>query len=434
MSDDRRVPTTGKSKQASKGKRKGSAGAESEFHSEARAILAELRKYLGAAISGAVKGTTPGATEWSRALEIDTKLAWKLTHLLDPEGDLEALEFVPGRQAFDQILSAAEKAGGASDSASASSGAAKLAFERYETLVRTHAGSRKAFDVLVTSQRPRGTSRAEVNLRRSAVEANASLLGVRARAQVAVYGLAPSDDGEHIDVIGVRKIEGMERMRPNVNWRIARSFKTAEDGTPLPGGPEPLVRPKLSKALTGLPVVPEFSTSPLPTLARVEASPSAVEFEMLGGEVGASARFDLTTAEIFRPGDNRFENEDGNRRTRVLAGVRVPCDLLHVDLIVHKDLFDKTLPTVFAVSTLHTGMSLEFRESDKLPIELEFASLGRGLSKVKDRERDRHAELVRWAMHEVSWNPEDFDVYRFKLQYPPLPSGVAFDWLRRKRK
>ena len=47
-------------------------------------------------------------------------------------------------------------------------------------------------------------------------------------------------------------------------------------------------------------------------------------------------------------------------------------------------------------------------------------------------ERDRHAELVRWAMHEVNWNPDDFDVYRFKLQYPPLPSGVAFDFQRRK--
>lgn len=423
------MPTTGKSKQVAKGKRSSSATPESEFHAEARAILAELRKYIGVAIKAAVKGTTPGATEWSRALDIDTKLAWKLTHLLDPERDLEALEFVPGRQAFDQILEAAEKAGGVSDA----SGAARLSFERYETLVRTHAGSRKAFDTLVTSQSPRGTSRSEVNLRRNAVDANASLLGVRAKAQVAIYGLAPSVEDENlIDVMGVRKIEGTERMRPNVNWRIARSFKTAEDGTPLPGGPEPLVKVKLKKALTGLPVVPGFSTSPLPTLARVEASPSAVEFEMRGGEVGASARFDLTTAEIFRPGDTRYADKDGNRRTRIFAGLRIPCDLLYVDLVVHKDLFESTEPTVQIVSTLHTGMSLEFRESDELPIEPEFVSLGRGLGKVKDRERERHVELVRWALHEVSWNPDDFDVYRFKLQYPPLPSGVAFDWIRRK--
>ncbi len=431
MSHDRHVPITGKSKHVAKARRKKGAAPESEFHGDARVILAELRKNLGAAIAPAVKGTTPGATEWSRALDIDTKLAWKLTHLLDPEMDFEALEFVPGRQAFDQILKAAQSAGGEGDA----SRAARLSFDRYETLVRTHAGSRKAFDVLVTSQRPKGTSRAEVNLRRGAIEANASLLGVRARAQVAIYGLAPSQgDGEHLDVMGVRKIEGTERMRPNVNWRIARSFKTAEDGTPLPGGPEPLVKAKLSKALAGLPVVPDFSTSPLPTLARLDASPSAVEFEMRGGEVGASARFDLTTAEIFRPGDDRYATKDGNRRTRILAGVRIPCDLLYVDLLVHKDLFESTEPTVQVVSTLHTGMSLEFRESDVLPIEPEFISLGRGLGKVKDRERERHAELLRWSMVEVGWNPDDFDVYRFKLPYPPLPSAVVFDWLREKRK
>ena len=153
---------------------------------------------------------------------------------------------------------------------------------------------------------------------------------------------------------------------------------------------------------------------------------------MLGGEVGANARFDLTTAEIFRPGENRYEKENGFRQTRILAGVRVPCDLLHVDLIVHKDLFVKTQPEASLVSTLHTGMSLEFRKSDRLPIELEFASLGRGLGKVKDRTRDRHAELVRWALHEAGWIAEDFDVYRVKLQYPPLPSGVCFDWERPK--
>ena len=86
---------------------------------------------------------------------------------------------------------------------------------------------------------------------------------------------------------------------------------------------------------------------------------------------------------------------------------------------------------VVAVSTLHSGSLLDFRESDKLPIELEFSSLGRGLSKVKDRERDRHVELVRWALNEMSWNADDFDVYRFRLQYPPLSLGVAFDWQRR---
>ncbi|MEM8712751.1 MAG: hypothetical protein AAGG01_17505 [Planctomycetota bacterium] len=402
---------------------------ETGFHAEARAILAELRKHITKAIGVAVKGTTPGATEWSRALDIDTKLAWKLTHLLDPEGDLEALEFVPGRQAFDQILEAAESAGGSKEAARA----ARLSFERYETLVRTHAGSRKAFDMLVTSQRPKGTSRAEVNLRRSAMEANASLLGVRARAQVAIYGLAPSEDGEKIDVLGVRKIEGTERMRPNVNWRIARSFKTAEDGTPLPGGPEPLVKTKLPKALTGLPVVPDFTTSPLPTLARMETAPSTIEFEMQGGEVGASARFDLTTAEIFRPGDNRYANDDGNRRTRIFAGLRIPCELLHIDLIIHHSLFESTQPSVDVVSTLHTGMSLEYRDADRLPIEPDFVALGRGLKKVADRERHRHAELIRWSLHEAGWDPEEFDVYRFKLLYPPLPSAVALDWHRKKR-
>ncbi len=406
-----------------------SKGADSEFHVEARALLAELRQRVSAAIAPAVHGTVPGATEWARALAIDTKLAWKLVHLLDPGGDVEALQYVPGRQAFEQILVAAERDGGMREA----TGAARLTFERYETLVRTHAESRKAFDVLVTSQHPKGISRAEVNLRRSSVEANASLLGVRARAQVAVYGFAPSADGESIDLLGVRKIEGMERMRPNVNWRIARSFKTSDDGTPLPGGPIPLLQERLSKELAGLPVVSEFSSSPLPPLARVETAPSTVEFEMRGGEVGASARFDLTTAEIFRPADDRYSDGKGNQRTRVFAGVRVPCDLLYVDLVVHHELFEDTRPNVEVVSTLHTGMALEFREPDKLPIEPEFVSLGRGLRRIEDRERHRHAELVRWSLHQAGWDASEFEVYRLKLPYPPLPSAVAFDWLRRKR-
>lgn len=402
---------------------------ESVFHRDARALLSELRDRLTTVLAPALRGTEVGATEWGRALSLDTKLAWKLTHLLDPEADLESLQFVPGRQAFDQILVAAERSGATREA----SEAARLSFERFETLVRTHAGSRKAFDVLITSQYPRGTSRAEVNLRRAAVEANASLLGVRAGAQVALYGFAPSEDGESIDVLGVRKIESMERMRPNVNWRIARSFKTSEDGTPLEGGPVQLSSTRGPRSLSGLAVVPEFSTSPLPTLVRVETAPSTVEFELRGGEVGASARFDLTTAEIFRSGDHRFEDPNGDRRTRVFAGIRVPCDLLHVDLIVHRDLFESTEPKVEVVSTLHTGMALDYREPDKLPIEPDLLSLGRGLAKIEDRDRVRHAELVRWALHEAGWDGSEFDVYRLKLSYPPLPSAVALDWTRRKR-
>lgn len=426
MSDDGGVA------QAARQKRKSS---ESEFHSDARLILKELRERLAAVLKPGVHGTEPGATEWGRALSIDTKLAWKLTHLMDPEGDLEALQFVPGRQAFDQILTAAERLGASRDD----SEAARLTFERYETTVRRHAGSRKAFDVLVTSQEPKGTSRAEVNLRRASVEANASLLGVRAAAQVAVYGFAPSANGDAIDLLGVRKIESIERMRPNVNWRIARSFTTAEDGTPIDGGPQPLVTPPVlterstarARSLSGLPVVPEFSSSPLPDLRRVETSPSTVEFELCGGEIGASARFDLTTAEIFRPAEMRYEDDEGKRRTRVFAGVRVPCDLVYVDLIVHRDLFLETRPNVEVVSTIHTGMALEYREPDQLPIEPEFLELGRGLSKIEDRERSRHAELVRWSLHQAGWDANEFDVYRMRLPYPPLPSAVAFDWQRR---
>ncbi|MEM9378378.1 MAG: hypothetical protein AAGB93_00415 [Planctomycetota bacterium] len=411
-------------------RKRGKARDESAFHADARAILAELRDRLSSVLELAVAGIEPGATEWARALSIDTKLAWKLTHLLDASADLESLQFVPGRQAFDQILVAAERVGAPREA----SDAARLTFERYETLVRTHAGSRKAFDVLVASQHPRGTSRAEVNLRRSAVEANASLLGVRASAQVAIYGFAPGADGESIDVLGVRKIEGMERVRPNVNWRIARSFRTAEDGSPLPGGPAQLSSARTPKALVGLAAVPDFSTQPLPTLVRVETEPGVVEFELRGGEVGASARFDLTTAEIFRPGDHRHEDENGDRRTRVMAGIRVPCDLLHVDLIVHRALFESTRPRVDVISTLHTGLGLEFRDADRLPIEPEFVSLGTGLAKIDDRERERHAELVRWALHEAGWDGSEFDVHRLKLAYPPLPSAVALDWTRRKRK
>ncbi len=48
-----------------------------------------------------------------------------------------------------------------------------------------------------------------------------------------------------------------------------------------------------------------------------------------------------------------------------------------------EDLFESTEPNVQVVSTLHTGMSLEFRESDVLPIEAEFSSLGRGLGEKK---------------------------------------------------
>jgi hypothetical protein len=63
-------------------------------------------------------------------------------------------------------------------------------------------------------------------------------------------------------------------------------------------------------------------------------------------------------------------------------------------------------------------------ERDRLPVAERLQHLGRGVERVRTAEIPRYAEILGAAFEKTGWDPDDFDVYRVRMRYPPIPVSV----------
>jgi hypothetical protein len=63
-------------------------------------------------------------------------------------------------------------------------------------------------------------------------------------------------------------------------------------------------------------------------------------------------------------------------------------------------------------------------ERDVLSVHEHIQPLGRGLDRVRTAEVPQYAEILARAFEQTGWNPADFDVFRVRMRYPPIPVSV----------
>jgi hypothetical protein len=78
------------------------------------------------------------------------------------------------------------------------------------------------------------------------------------------------------------------------------------------------------------------------------------------------------------------------------------------------------------VYTDHRGVdpALPGRECDLVTTQEEVIYLGQGLSVVDSEDVDRYTDMMRESFERLQWNPDEFHVYRFRMEYPLMPSSV----------
>ena len=92
------------------------------------------------------------------------------------------------------------------------------------------------------------------------------------------------------------------------------------------------------------------------------------------------------------------------------------------DHFVHHDLWPGVERELWVFSELISPVTHD--ERDRLTVPERLVPLGRGLERVRTAEVPRYAELLETAFAEAGWDPNDFDVYRVRMRYPPIPVSV----------
>jgi hypothetical protein len=209
---------------------------------------------------------------------------------------------------------------------------------------------------------------------------------------------------------------------------IVRPYVTNDDGTAREVRREPL--DPTTDQTSSLGLLREFCSQPLPRFRVGQTAPGRLYGELVSNGVGKQAAITCIEGHVVRAAPSRYR-EEANRVGAYVAQIRIPYEVLLLDLLVHEDTFGPLAPTAFTVAehlgeVVAAGRCEEWRP---LGPREPAAYLGKGASALATADFPRYSELGRYIFNRLGWDGERFDVYRCRVDYPVLPSTVvmAFD-------
>ncbi len=387
------------------------------FDSDVSAVVGNVRRRL-AAIVESVCGGQPRAQDITDRFGVYRKLGWQIWNVVYAEDAVAAIKHLPNPRTLKVWHAAARKQGVNEQML------VKLdeSISLLNKSVETHAPDRELLDMLVESRPESRDETTDARWRKQAFAGNAYTWGVRAKCMVASVVICPSRDrADYWDLIRMQALYGLIRTRPNVRWPFAQLLIRNRDGQPFTYEREPLSKTNIVEE-TGVPLLEEFCSKPLPEVIRKPgAMPNMVEDELQPGEIGLAGASTIVTGEHLRAVAPMWADKPGET-AMFGTGVRTPCELLVSDQLVHRDLFPDVTRELCVFGELMTQLSRD--ERDRLPMLEKVQHLGRASDGVQTADAPRYGELVELMIRKSGYSADDFDVYRIRMRYPPMPVSV----------
>jgi hypothetical protein len=368
--------------------------------------------------------------ELSSALDIDINLSWKLLALGKPGAGVSGLLRMPGDGAVRILLTAAKRKGVSPSTLEE----IRTAFEGYESLIHSHAGSRAALESLL-AHASSGPQCIDLATRRAAFRANSTMLGVQAAVQVAAYMFWPEvHEGQASSAMAiVRGLGDFRRLRSDVPWIIGRGRRTDSQGR-LYGQPFPVpIDPEIAREHGGVPLLRAFSSGNVPAVRRSITADGLAVDRLLAGPVGLRGAQSIFLGETMRPG-LAPQNDPAHPALKLVVSVHTPCELLVFDAFFHKDLPPLGPPSVLAGTELG-GDSLAYcPPADRVLLQLgvEIEDHGLGLRTAHIAELPRYPEMIDSTCRKLQVHADDLRLFRVKLAFPPIPSSVMIERFMRE--
>lgn len=383
------------------------------FDDRAAAVVGRLKVALANMIA-AVPGRVERASDLQRRLGIPSTVSWQIFRVAHDANPVTAGAYVPKAKAMRGVLSAASKHGVPEPLVVM----VAEAFEAFEAFVDDAAGDRESFGIIASDAMPEEEAEL-INLpqRRALFRANAHVLGVHAKTSFVCSLLHPTADGRHMDFAALHGYVGMRRFRRDATRIIAAARLSDDDETVAV---EPL--DDLTSLAGGWSLLTRFSTQPFPPLQTGVAPDGFTETELVSDAVGNASTVTYAVGGIVRNA-RRYCREPGEMQMSRHAITLKPVEIMVHDVLVHENLFGPLKPKSFVChGALHSGFRLS---AHPLPLRTTVLRLGKGPDVMHTRDVPRYTEMVRWACSRAGWDPDRFDVYRCRVEYPVSPSTLV---------
>lgn len=373
---------------------------------EAKPVLEEVRATIGAVL-GALPEPVKRGSDLARILDLSAAQAWSIFKVVSATDVLAAGPYVPGGAMMRRLLQAAEAKG----VSTALTAKARQAFARFETLVKQHAVDRTTFNSLIRDLDGTDPGKDDLVHKRAVYRGTRHLCGVHAELTLSAFLIRYEPNGEFLEESHISGYSKIQQGRPYTTL-------LSEHGAVV--NPDPLSDPGENRI--ALRVLEDFCSQPLPEF-RAEVSKSGLYHTQVHsraiGSKGAASYF-------FASGRRRHVGPTIRGDThRYISTIVVPCETYVRDLWIHENVF-ANMPPEAGVYWRRSGFDMrsEMRDSDLLPMQERIIDLGRGTGGVYFPELPRYAEMIRSVADLRGWNPEEFRVFRCRVEYPMLGSSI----------
>ena len=389
------------------------------FHDGGQLAIRGVRTAL-ADVLACVGGDPSQPQELSRRFGLDKTLSWRIARVIREEDAWEAVQHIPRRPSIGIFVDTMARHGASKQMLDV----VWRAFEDFDRFVETHSGDRETLEAMVSATSRKSAEKRREVFRKNAFQANSAIWGLRARLHVGSNIMVPTAQPEMLEIATISGFVDLFRLRENVPWTIASAIEwdgpdgttsSHEDARPIPLHTEGLV--------DGVPVLPQFSSNPLPNLRAVRAPGSNSRFEIADGPVGGEA-----TATVFLGWKwaTQVSTRQSSPDEMGEHGLHfwTPVETAIVDLFIHRSLIFAMQPVVRVYSELPGGPKYptEGRDIGRLPMPEDVIDLGMGPPDTTTPEIPRYRELMEFAVGRMGFALKDFHGFRYRLSYPPIPA------------
>jgi hypothetical protein len=390
--------------------------AKIDFAADLQAHFGAVQRRLGAIVES-VCGGAPKAQTITDRFGVYRKLGWQVWQVVYSNEGLAALQHLPNPASLKVWNDAAVRAGVGADLIQR----LDESIESFHRCAQLHAEDRTMLDMLVDSQDATRDLDVEAKWRKQMFLGNAYVWGARAKCMRATALIYPSRSRkDYFDMVRLQSLIGLVRNRPGIRWPLAQLLIRDSEGRKLSFGRVPLSMSPAVKE-TGVPLLEEFCSKPLPAVQRRPGPMGMVEDELLPGPVGQAGATDVVMGERLEAVAPAWADKPGETSS-FGTGVRTPCEVFISDQLVHKELYPGAQRELCVFGELITPLSRD--ERDRIPVADRVQHLGRASDGIATGEFPKYGDMIELAIRATGYTPEDFDVYRVRMRYPPLPVSV----------
>lgn len=391
----------------------GESTSDYRFLEEARRMLESLSEACASLVRAAPGGIRTAA-DLERALGVNKKIAWQVFKLAETKGSLSVGSFLPGADPVRRLIDAAQQKQLPTEVVQD----LENAFGAFDNFVRTHAGDRASFiSMLGSSREESDTDRLHA---RAAFRAASHFLGAQAAVRTNIF--MAWTNGKTNDFVSLRGRLGLRRLRADATVVVDRHMSTRAPEEMTHILPQPLDTAAAQRS--GAVILPSFCSKPLPGLRSVEEPNGYRRIELTENMVGLQGAVDLMFGTVTRGVAHQVSTADAEHGVHSMVTNDVPTALLVQDVLMHTAYGD-VQPTLTAYADPLAAESAEYRaRATLLPVRYKVDHLGRGPSGATTSDFPRYAELIGYTCALMGWDPDEFNVYRVRIEFPLLHSVI----------